>query len=108
MVEGDEQAFQLISIALSSGESAHAFQQDINLGDAPIFKGDTTELRSDILSRLSAIFVDFEQRKLFRLMRETVEFTIEAEGELKVTFKYVNLESDKVEEFAKSYSTRPE
>lgn len=106
MVEGDDQAFQAIAIALSSGESANAFQQEINLGDDPIFRNDDTELRSFILKRVFEIFEDFEASKLFRLMRETIKWSSGEEGEIVIEFKFVNLESDKVTDFKKAYSVR--
>jgi hypothetical protein len=105
LVEGDECKRQLIMTALSSSESANAFQQDINLGVDMIFGQDSSEFRDGILRRLIAIFEKFEKEKLFRLMRETVEWSKEAEGELLLEFSYVDIESDKTQDFRKSFTT---
>lgn len=105
MVESDTHKKQLISIALSGGENANAFQQDINLGEDMIFGQDTSNFRSRILRRLRAIFVIFETQKLFRLMTETIEWKREAE-ELILAFSYVDLETNKPEDFTKGFLLR--
>lgn len=106
MVEGDDHAYQLISTALSSSESANAWQQEVNLGEDMIFGLDAATLRTEILRRLFLIFEAFEANKLFRLMRETIEWTTgEEEGELTLEFTYINLETDEPNPFKKSFST---
>lgn len=106
-VEGDAHKRQVISTALSSGESANAFQQELNLGDDMIFGEDSPDFRSEILRRLFSIFQTFEEQKLFRLMRETIEWTKnEGEGELILEFQYVDIESDEIKDFRKAFTVR--
>lgn len=105
-VEADEHKRQVIMLALSSGENANAFQQDINLGDEPIFGSDSPRFRANILRKLDAIFQQFEAQRLFRLMRETIEWEKEKEGELMLVFQYVDIESDEVKNFRKPYTLR--
>lgn len=107
MVEGDAHKRQVISTALSSGESANAFQQNVNLGDDMIFGVDTPRFRAAILRRLSAIFVEFERQRLFRLMKETIEWSRdEDEGELVLGFQYLDIESDEPKDFRKTFTLR--
>lgn len=107
MIEGDAHKKQLITTAMSAGESANAFQQDINLKEGMIFGNDTPLLRSRILRRLRAIFVDFESQNLFRLLPETIEWEKKPdEGELILSYKYIDLETDKPEEFSQGFSLR--
>lgn len=106
-VEADEHKRQLIMVALSSSENGNAFQQDVNLGDDMIFGADSPRFRSMILRRLDEIFRTFEAQKLFRLMRETIEWENDPEaGELVLSFSYVDIESDEVTEFRKPYTVR--
>lgn len=106
-VEADDHKRQVIMLALSSGENANAFQQNVNLGDDMIFGADSPRFRSGILRRLDGIFRTFEEQKLFRLMRETIEWENDLEaGELTLSFSYVDIESDEVKEFRKPYTVR--
>jgi len=103
-VSSDDRKRQLISIALSSGDSLNAFQQDINLGMGMIFGKDGTDLRSSVLRRLYAIFDQFEVDKLFQLMRETIQWNSNNEGELTLNFYYIDIETDSQQFFAKNFT----
>jgi len=104
MVEGDEQKRQVIVIALSSGENANAFQQDVNLGQAMIFGKDGPGLRAAVMQRLLQILESFEREKLFRLMQETIAWSKGDDGELVIEFQYIDIESDETKSFRKQYS----
>lgn len=103
-VEGDEQKHQSIMIALSSGENANAFQQNINLGDGMIFGWDGPDFRAAIVRRLLSIFADYETARLFRLMQETLEWIKGDEGELILAFSYIDIESDETKAFRKEFT----
>jgi hypothetical protein len=103
-VYGDEHKRQMITIALSSGESANAFQQDINLGVGMVFGQDGPGFRAGILRRLNAIFGKFEEDMLFRLMSETIAWSKGGDGELVLEFSYVDIESDKTVDFRKAFT----
>lgn len=106
-VEGDDLNRQLISIALADDENENAFQQQIGLGEAMVFDKDTPALRAKVLRRLFTIFVDFEARKLFQLVRETIEWGNDPEsGDLFLGFYYIDLESDQPQFFKKAFTTR--
>lgn len=104
MVSGDVQKRQLLQVALSSGENANAFQQDLNLGEAMIFGNDSSVLRSAIMQRVLRIFQNFETNKLFRLMQETVVWSQGDEGELVLEFSYIDIESDETMAFRKEFT----
>jgi hypothetical protein len=107
MISGDDLNRQLIAIALADDENENAFQQQIGLGEAMIFGGDTPTLRAQILRRLFTIFVDFEARKIFRLVKETIEWSKNVEnGDLILSFYYIDLESDSPQFFKKAFTTR--
>lgn len=103
-VEGAEHKKQIIKLALSNGDSANAFQQDISLGVDMIFGLDGTSLRSSVLQRVLTIFADFEGQKLFRLMKETVKWASLGDGQLELSFQYVDIETDSVQSFRKEYT----
>lgn len=105
MVEDDTQHRQVLSVGLSSGDNRNAFQQEENLGEQMIFGNDSPLFRASILRRLYEIFKDWEEQKLFRLMRETIEWSKEP-GELTLDFTYIDLESDQEKQFRKNFTTR--
>lgn len=103
MVESDENDQKIISIALGSCDSEHAFQQEIGLGSDMVFDINDPTLRARIYRRLISIFQDFESQKRYRLVRETVKWE-ESGGELTLAFKYLNLESDEPKTFTQSFT----
>lgn len=103
-IEGDAQKHQLLQIALSSGENANAFQQNINLGEAMIFGNDSSRMRAAIMQRVLRIFEEFERNRLFRLMVETVAWSKGDEGELVIEFSYIDIESDETKSFRKEFT----
>lgn len=107
MIEGDKLNHQLIATALADDENENAFQQQIGLGETMIFGQDGSTLRAQILRRLFTIFSDFEKHKLFQLIRETIEWSKDTEnGDLILSFSYIDLESDQPQFFKKAFTTR--
>jgi hypothetical protein len=104
IVEESEYKHQLIVLSLSSGDSANAFQQEISLGQDMIFGQDTQSLRSSVMQRLFTIFTEFERDKLFRLMKETIKWTPLGDGQLELSFSYIDIETDTVLSFRKEYT----
>lgn len=103
-VSDDDYAKQTLEIGLSGHYNANAFQQDTGLGEGMIFGLDDVSLRAAILRRLYDLFDVWESQRLFRLMRETIKWAAAA-GQLFLEFKYVNLETDKIEDFKKLFLT---
>jgi len=103
-IEGDAYADQVIRTALSDHDNDNAFQQDTGLGANMIFGISNTALRASILRKLYALFEFFETERLFKLMRETIEWS-RGDGELILEFRYVNLESDEEKLFTMSFKT---
>jgi len=107
MIEGDALNRQLIALSLADDENENAFQQQIGLGESMIFENDTSSSRAKILRILYSIFLDFESRKIFRLVRETIEWSKDPEnGDLILSFYYIDLESDQPQFFQKAFTTR--
>ena len=106
LVERDEQASKIITMALSDNDNRNAFQQDLGLGADMVFAIESPALRAQILRRLTNVFREFEQQELFKLVTDTVEFSSGSvgSGDLNLTFKYINLESDEVSIFSKNLS----
>lgn len=101
---GEDHDKDIIWAALGSDENENAFQQDLGLGDAMIFEINDQEFRAKMSERLRVIFARFERLKRYRLLEETIDWT-DVPGEQIVFFKYVNLESDKVQDFQKSLAS---
>lgn len=99
LIEGDENDEKIISIALGGGENEHAWQQDSTLGEELIFDFSDPTTRAKILRRLYSIFDLFRIKKRFMLKKETIEWEGSEEGEVVLSFKYVNLESDEEKNF---------
>lgn len=95
---GEQHDNDIIRSALGSDDNENAFEQDLGLGEAAIFDINDAQLRATVLERLRTIFARFEALKRFRLMEDTIEWD-DVPGEQILTFKYVNLETDKEQDF---------
>lgn len=103
-VSGDEYARQTLYVGLSDHDNTNAFQQGTGLGEGMIFGLDNDSTKASVLRKLYAMFDIWETERLFRLMRETIKWS-SVDGELILEFKYVNLETDKIEDFHKRFLT---
>lgn len=103
LVDSDDNDNKIISLALGSCDNENAFQQDIGIGDNMVFDVSDTTLRAKIIRRLNGIFKDFEQQKRYRLVKDTIKWE-EGDGELSLSFKYLNLESDEPKDFNQKFT----
>ena len=103
LLEGDDDAMQAIKIALTDCESENAFQQDLGLGSGMVFANNDSMLRARILNNLRSIFNQFQKEKRFKLLENTIKWK-DAEGELTLEFRYLNMESDQEKPFQKVFS----
>lgn len=103
LVSKDEQAVKIIGLALSDLENDNAFQQGIGLGYDLMFDPALPAFRAKIRQQLFRIFDDFKKRKLFSLVTRSVKFEKASDGEQVLSFKFVNLESDKEIDFEKAF-----
>jgi hypothetical protein len=102
--DSDENDNKIIMLALGSDDNENAFQQDIGMGEAMIFDVSDPTLRGRIVGKLRQIFRRFETQKRYRLMGDTVRWTENPEtGDLSLTFKYLNLESDEPQTFSRNF-----
>jgi hypothetical protein len=99
---GDNAGFERIATALGDDDNRNAFRQSQALGLAMVFDVADPGVRARIRAKLTAVFDGFEREKRYRLLPETIEWR-EGNGELELTFKYHDLESDEVKNFSKVY-----
>lgn len=104
--EFDADADKTIRLALSDNDNDNAFQQDIGLGQRFIYDPNSPGFRGFVLQAILSIFADFEKANLFRLVKGSIRWTKDSEGEQKLEFKYVNLESDEVESYVQVFAAR--
>lgn len=100
---GDEQSDKIIRLALSDGDNDNAFQLDITLGVGAVFKVANPGFRAQVLARLFRIFREFQARKTFTLLPNSIRWRRGKEGEQILSFRYKSLESDRVFEFEQSF-----
>ena len=105
-VKEQNQAKKIIWLALSDLDNENAFQQEIGLAPTFIFGLPGVAFRSFIQRRLIDIFKDFEDLRLFKLIRSTIRFSREVDGEEVVTFKYIDLETDEEQLFEKRFLSK--
>jgi hypothetical protein len=106
LIEGDENDYKIISIALGSSENENAFQQDTTLDERMIFDLNDYVIRSNILKRLYKIFENFRLKKRFELRKETINWTEDPKNQtLTLEFRYVNLESDEDIFFRRAFTS---
>ena len=101
--DGDDQSRKILRLALSDDSNNNAFQQNISLGSRMIFNPKTEATRAVILRRLQTIFDGFEQARRFQLVRESIQWGDDAEGQLTLTFRYVDLETEQEQELTQTF-----
>ena len=104
-VEGDEQASKIILMALGDNDSDNAFQQDLGLGSRAVFRLNSASFRAWVENRIKTLFEEFERLRLYKLDETTVEWSRPGEGEARIDFKYLNMESDEEQSFAKTFKS---
>jgi hypothetical protein len=106
LIEGDENDYKIIAIALGSTENENAFQQDITLGERMVFDLNDYTIRASILKKLYKIFENFRLKKRFELKKETISWIEDSRNQiLTLEFRYVNLESDEDIFFRKAFTS---
>lgn len=102
--EGNANDNKVIRLSLGSDDNENAFQQDIGLGVEMVFSSNDSFTRIRILARLREIFRRFEGLRRFKLREETLQWEeLEGSGELILSFKYANLETDEEREFRRTF-----
>ncbi len=105
--EGDEQASKVILLALSDNDNDNAFQQDEGLGAAHVFQLSDAGTRAYVNNRLKEIFAKFARVRLYQLQQSSIKWAKGDEaGDKVLEFKYINLETNEVQEFKKVYRAR--
>jgi hypothetical protein len=102
---GNEQDTNVLMLALASDDNENGFQQGGGLGSAMIFDISDPQARADILASLRRVFARFERLKRFKLLENTIRWIDDETkpGETVLACKYIALETDRVEDFAKNY-----
>lgn len=104
LVTGDENDDKIIRLALSDDDNENAFQQSIGVGTAMVFDISDELLQATIMRRINEAFRKFEAQNRYKLQRSTIEWSSGNDQELVLSFKYVNLESDKEQDFRQNFS----
>ncbi len=99
---GDDAGFERIATALGDDDNRNAFRQSQSVGLAMVFDVADPGVRARIRAKLMTVFDGFEREKRYRLLPETLAWR-EGNGELELTFKYHDLESDAIKDFSKLY-----
>lgn len=102
---GKDHDSDIIRSALGSDENENSFQQNLGLGEQAIFDINDELARASIITRLRAIFARFETLKRYKLLENTIEW-MDLEGEQVLTFKYVNLETDQLQDYQQSFASQ--
>jgi hypothetical protein len=106
LVNGDDNDIKIIKLALTNDDNENAFQQNIGLGEEMIFDLNDPTTRPKIISKLRRIFDKFEANNRFKLLYNTIKWEESSDdGELSLTFKYLNIESDEIKEFDQKFGS---
>lgn len=102
---GNEQDTNILMLALASDDNENSFQQGNGLGISMIFDISDPQARADILAQLRRVFSRFERLKRFKLLENTIRWIDDPKnpGETILACKYIALETDKLEDFSKTY-----
>lgn len=106
-VEGDDNDAKIIKLYLSDGDNENAFQQEITLGVDMIFDILDPLMRARIKNRIERIFDRLKAEKRFDLLRNTFQWdeSKTSEGELILSFRYLNLESDEEKIYEQKFNS---
>lgn len=106
-VDGDENDSKVIKLYLSDGDNENAFQQEITLGIDMIFDILDPLMRARIRNRIERIFEKLKVEKRFSLLRNTFQWdeTNSDQGELILSFRYLNLESDEEKIYEQKFNS---
>jgi len=105
IASGNEQDTNVLMLALASDDNDNGFQQNGGLGISMVFDIADPQARADILAQLRRVFARFERLKRFKLLENTIRWVDDKTkpGETVLACKYIALESDRVQDFSKSY-----
>lgn len=104
LVDGEKQDEKIINIGLSGNDNLNAFQQDPGLGEDMVFDLSDPVVRGKIMIRLRDLFNDFQIQNRYRLLEDTIVWDERpGSGELQLSFKYHNLETDDPRDFEKGF-----
>jgi hypothetical protein len=104
IVDGDTNDVKIIMASLGSGDNENAFQQEISLDQSMVFDTNDPILRAKIINKVKKIFAIFRNQNRFLLKEDTITWENTGDGELTLTFKYVNIESDEERPFLKTFT----
>ena len=100
--DGDDYIRGLLLAALNDCESANPFQ-DLGIGNH-IFKLDESAFRTVAKEKVRNVFEQFKADKLADLAAGGIEFLDqEVEGEVLLSIKYIDLETEEVNELEVTY-----
>jgi hypothetical protein len=102
MATGEENNNKIIRIALADGDNDNAYQQNVTLDQALIFNLTDPAMRARAEGRIETIFAKFEADNRFKLLADTMEWS-ENSGEMKLNFRYLDLESDQEATFSQGF-----
>jgi len=105
VVSADDSTTQTIMTSLTDCDNENAFQQFLGLGSGMVFAVNDVKLRATITQRLREIFAEFVKERKYKLLEETIQWDDTGE-ELKLDFRYLDMESDEEKPFQKIF--RPE
>lgn len=107
LTSGDAQDKKIIALALGDGDNENAFMQDITLGQGMIFDIADDSIRAQITNKIKRIFKAFLAQNRFKLLGDTIRWKYDdGDGTVSLSFRYLNIESDKVNEFEKNYGNK--
>lgn len=104
MVEGEDNDQKTIFAAMSNCDNDHAFQQDLGMDVGVVFQTMDSGVRAKAIRRLRDIFRQFEEDDRYRLLNDSLKWSVK-EGELTLEFSYLNIETDQVQSFSRTYAS---
>jgi hypothetical protein len=104
---GDEQDNNIIRAALGSQDNNNAFQQEDSVGETSIFDINDEATQAVVVGKIRRVFEQFERLKRFKLIESSIRLLRE-DGDQVLYFKYLNLETDREQEFSRNMSSQGE
>lgn len=103
-MSSDDNDRKIIKIAMSDDDNENAFQQGIGLGAGMIFDIADSAGRASIMRKVTEIFRRFVAQKRYSLVPDSIRWDEDSASQtVTLSFKYINLESDRVEDFSTGF-----
>lgn len=107
MVEGNDQNQKIIFTAMSDCDNENAFEQDQGISAEVVFSLNDVGVGLIARRKIVHIFQEFYRQNRFKIQEESIKIEKNNKQEMILEFEYIDIETDEVLPFEKTFTTLP-